>query len=338
MGGTFVHVIILGGTGLLGLASARRLRAFGHAVTLVGRRPPAQPPEGCRFVAADLDEITPSALQDLIAGHDALVYALGPDDRTRTPRDATGFFQTHLTDRTARAVAAGRRAGVAAAVVLGSYFSTWARTHPEVAARHPYVQARNDQARAAVAAGGDTVRVCVLEIPWVFGATRGVVPHWKGILYEPLRRLPVLPCPRGGTTTVTVDTLAEAVVAALERGRHDGRYPVGDEDLRLCEIIETITSELGTRTRLLPLPVSLAVPGLRAYGAALCLAGHGTGLDPRWLLRDVLGPEVFVDTAGTRAELGLARRDARAAIRASVRAAYPARFPGEPTPDATTGP
>lgn len=314
-----MRTIVIGGTGLLGSATRRLLLTRAHEVTVVARSAVSSPVAR----AVDVSTLSHAELVTLIDGHDHLVYALGPDDRSTAPVRSAPFFTEALVHRTARVMAAAREAGVVSAVVLGSYFSAHARSHPGLARRHVYVRARVEQAAAAVRAGGDSMRVCVLEIPYVFGTTSGVGPQWKGLLFEPLRRLPVVPLPRGSTTVATIATVAEAVAALLESGEHGARLPVGDDDLALHEIARVVTDTLGTRTWLPEFPAPLAEMCTRAGWAALPLFGKGMGLDLRWIVRDVLAADLLVDHATTRATLGLERRDARAAIRASVLACYP---------------
>lgn len=73
------HAIVLGGTGLLGRATALRLAESGWAVTVTGRDPARMPPElvaaGVQFVRSDRN--VPGDLSALLrTGADLLVDAL----------------------------------------------------------------------------------------------------------------------------------------------------------------------------------------------------------------------------------------------------------------------
>ena len=326
-GGT-LRVIIIGGTGLLGSALQPHLVGLGHTVTVVSRhaggRAGGPASAGVRWVPADIGTLDHAGLVDLVAGHDALVYALGPDDRVRAPVPSAPWFHENLAVRTDRVLTAAREAGTGAAVVLGSYFSTLDRdADAGLAQRHGYVAAREEQARRAIAAGGTTMRVGVLEVPWVFGVVPGVVPHWKALMYDPLGWVPLLPLGAGSTTVVSVDTVTAATGAWLAHGRHGDRVPVGDDDLTLHEIVRIAGAARRSRTRVIGVPTWLGEAVLGLVAAGLRLTGPGTGLDFRGLMRDVFGRRLVVDHASTRALLGLNQQDARAAIRASVRSCYP---------------
>jgi UDP-glucose 4-epimerase len=53
-----MRVALIGGTGLIGTASAEALVAAGHAVTLVSRNPPGRPSEGVRWTHGDISDAT----------------------------------------------------------------------------------------------------------------------------------------------------------------------------------------------------------------------------------------------------------------------------------------
>jgi len=72
-----MHVALIGGTGLIGTASAHALVAAGHGVTLIARNPPERPLDGAGWVRGDigdaaairsaLSEIHPDAVLHLAA-------------------------------------------------------------------------------------------------------------------------------------------------------------------------------------------------------------------------------------------------------------------------------
>lgn len=317
-----MRTIIIGGTGMLGTAVAGRLVAAGHPVTVVGRAANTPLP-GTTVVVADVSTLDAAGLRALAAGHDALVYALGPDDRSSIDPPADAFFAEHLVGRTERVLTAAREAGVTAAVVLSSYFATRARTDPGFAARHVYVAARVAQGERAIAAGGETVRVSVLEIPYVFGMPPGMRSQWRAMYYQPSRFAPVVPYPGGSTTAATSATVADAAGAALERGRHGARYPVGDGDMTFAWFFDRFLRALGRTSRTVPLPRPVAdLVGLAAV-AWLALRRESSGLDMRSVMGDVMYADHLVDHAATRAELGLVARDLGEAIDADVRHSYP---------------
>lgn len=216
-----MRALVVGATGLLGHATAAALVSSGHEVTLLARTAPAVPLpalEGAALTLGDAWTMPDNRLRRLLGKADWLVYALGPDDRSPVPVPAAAFFERHLVEASARVFTLAAQAGVAAATLFGSYFTAWARTHPGFAGRHAYVAARQRQAAACLAAGGDTTRVTVLEVPWVFGTVPGRVPMWREWLLPRIDG-PVVAFPRGGTTLATARTCGRTALAALERGR-----------------------------------------------------------------------------------------------------------------------
>lgn len=327
-----MRVMVLGATGLLGHATVGELLDAGHTVTALSRRPPraAHPRlDECHEMHVDVEAIDDDELRDRLEGHDAIAYALGPDDRAGVPPPASAYFEARLVCTTERVFRAAASAGVGAAVLFGSYFTAWERHRPGFSARHPYAAARLRQSERAVAAGGvsasggDGMRVSVLEIPCVFGAAPGVEVVWRRTVYDRVRRSRVVLWPDGATTTCTDRTVARAAVAAVERGEHGARYPVGDTDLEWNELLTIALAELGRTPPIVRAPRWLAEFAARRLGRSLARRGEASGIDPEQVMRDVMYARILTDHAHTRARLGIPRDDVLDASRRSVRASYP---------------
>lgn len=71
-----------------------------------------------------------------------------------------------------------KECGVKHSVILGSYFSYFAKKHPEwkLTKYHPYIRSRIDQENAAMSFAGNGFDVAVLELPYIFGTQPGVSP------------------------------------------------------------------------------------------------------------------------------------------------------------------
>ncbi len=328
-----MNVLVIGGTGLLGQHTAAELLANGHSVTLIGRRPaPALLPalDDPRLHARTLDAwaAPDDTLRDAARGHDACVYALGPDDRHPHPAPAARYLEDQLVAQTERILTAARTGGVRRAVVLGSYFATWHRLRPELrfAETHPYVRARVDQARRAVAAGGGQhtggMDVSVLEIPYVFGTVPGQLPLWKTLI-DGLRTVPLPLYPVGGTSVVTAAQVGQAAAAASEKGEHDARYPLADEHLTWTEMLGLMLQALGRRRPVVGVPRLFLEPGLRHVARQLARRGQESGIDPRHLLRHVMYQHLYVDPTESLRVLGYRRGGVPEAIAATVAACSP---------------
>ncbi len=327
-----MRVVVIGGTGLLGRESVLALRERGHEVSVFAKDVPsgheAAVPglESVPVHEIDVWGMPEEELAARFAGFEAMVYAVGPDDRSAPPRPAAAFFQTWLVEASERVFRAAATAGVRRAVLLGSYFATWERLHPEFgfAARHPYVSARVEQTRRCIAVGERTgMSVSVLEIPYVFGVHPGVVPFWKEILFDRIAAMPVVLYPRGGTSVTTSRHVGQAAASAVDRGTHAAAYPLGDMDMTWRQLLGHVMSALGKRGPIIDVPCRIADLASGRIARDLVPPGHESGLDPAWLMRDVMCRRIFVPWAPSRRLLGYEDGGVIEAITATVRACYP---------------
>ena len=331
--------MILGGTGLLGQHTALAMLAQGDAPQLValnaddellpalasGLHEAGLPSE---ITTANIWECSDAQLVELLRGTAAVVYALGPDDRNITETNPPGHYERYLAAQTERVARACHAAGVENLVVLGSYFTAWARSHPEFASHHPYVRARQHQAARAIAAGGGRAEggtdVSIIEIPYVFGAVPGRAPHWKTLLFEPQRRMPIVWYPAGGSSVVTAAQVGAVVAAASQRGRHGVHYPISDVDWTWAELIRQVRLALGLKSRKVhTVPRRLIEPLLWLVDRWLRRRGAEPGLNPRWLLREIMYQQIYVDASAAHAELDVPRGGVPEAIAEAVAASYP---------------
>lgn len=318
---------MLGGTGLLGQRAGAEFVARGHEVVSLARHPmPSDAPllgvvEHRLIDAFAADE---ADMTRALHGCEALVYALGPDDRSEVRGDPTEFFRTNLVETTERTVRAACRAGVGKVVLTGSYFATWERMHPDYgfASRHPYVAARIEQSARAVAAGERFgASVSVLEIPYVFGTIRGEGKRWKELLFDRVRG-PVVFFPTGGTSVITSVQAGQAMAGAVERGAHGARYPLNDIDLTWRELLSHGLEAMGRRPPIIGVPRWMAEFAARSMGRSLAARGLSSGLDPDHLIRDIMTQHMYVDATESREVLRYRPGGVPQAIRAVVREAY----------------
>ena len=89
-----LHALVIGGTGLLGYHAVRELRQRGHQVSVLALDMPAEGflPEGVQVVLADLDTCSDDDVRAMLAGCDAVVFAIGKDDRVVPAKPAYEFF------------------------------------------------------------------------------------------------------------------------------------------------------------------------------------------------------------------------------------------------------
>jgi dihydroflavonol-4-reductase len=332
-----MKVFIAGGTGLLGYHGALELLHRGHDV-----RTAALPdialgqwwPSQIQVEHADLFALDARALSRLMEGCDALVYALGPDDRETPPAPAYAYFHERLVLGSGRVIAAAREAGVRRCTVLGSYYATFQREWPRkrLADHHPYVRCRVEQAERAMAEGHGRMAVNVLELPYIFGAMPQRVPLWKKLLFDPLRRMPVILYPDGGSAMTTAEHVGQAIAGAVERGGDGERHPIGDENLTWDEMLHTMLDALGLQKRIVHLPALVGMLFGYAQRRGDARRGRERGLNHGVLFRDTMSERMYLDPVPSSQALGHDCGGVREAIAATVRACYPDRFSRADTP------
>jgi nucleoside-diphosphate-sugar epimerase len=318
-----MKTFIIGGTGLLGSAAANELLQRGHAVRSVALPPlPSEanlPPE-MELTLGNYLTMSDDELLNQLRGCDSLVFAAGVDERIEFPKPVFDQYLKYNVAPVERLLRLGKQVGVKRAVIMGSYFSYFAKIHPEMrlAEHHPYIRARLLQAETALAFDGAEMAVMVLELPYIFGTQPGRKPVWSFLVERIQGMKGATFYPRGGTTMVTVRQVAQAVAGALEKGRGGTCYPVGWYNWIWTEMLAVFHRSMGLPNRkVVTIPTWL----FRLYGRKLRrdfeAKGIETGLDMVHLA-DLQTAEIFIDPACIRDELGVTDDDLEAAIADSV--------------------
>lgn len=323
-------VSIVGGSGLLGYHASLECLRRGHAVQCIARSPIELGDtflDRLKLREADVFDLPRRELVRLFEGVDAMVYAVGPDDRVTPRAPAYDFFRERLVQAAGRVVAAAREAGVRRCAVLGSYYTHFERLspHKQLAAHHPYIRCRVEQAERVFREGRDTMAVSVLELPYVFGVMPGREPLWKRVLLDRLLRMPVVVYPAGGSAMIAAAHVGQAIAGAVEHGRDGVSYPVGDENLSWDEMLVTMLAALGIERRIVHLPAFAGAWLGRAMRALQARHGRESGLEPEHLFTQVMTDCLYLDAEPIARELGYGRGGVRAAITETVLACYPAR-------------
>lgn len=262
-----MNVLLIGGTGLSGAATALHLRDLGHAVTLMARKPPtANGLQDFPFLPGDyLAGIAIKTLQ----GFDALVFAAGADIRQLPPdTDPDGFFLKANADALCRIFAQAREAGIRRAVNVSSYY---ALVCPQTIATSNYVRSRHLGDSAIRALNSTDFQVCTLHAPFILGHVPGLeVPHLRALVQYAAGQLPLpLLAPAGGVNHISADSVAEAIASALVDGEPGRAYLLGDENLSWKTYLELFCTaagnpqELTTSTEEHPLLVDAILYGGR---------------------------------------------------------------------------
>ena len=294
-----MRVFIIGGTGLLGYHATLALLQKEHHVSALasgGFKPGAWYPDEVELTYYNIFEADASDLTKLLQDYDALVYAVGPDDRVAPPAPAYDFFYERLVETTERVCMAAEAAGVKRVVILNSYLAYFHREHPEwkLAEHHPYIHCRVQQAERTLALANDAFTVMIFEIPYIFGIMPDRRPFWDEVLVSRLNWMkPWIFYTAGGTVMASATYMGQAIYGALAHGQ-SGRYPIGEQNMSWKEWLTLVSVALyGKEKRIVTLPTELA----QLYGKyeqfTLARQNREAGLDYSRYMKDVQSRYTF---------------------------------------------
>ena len=233
-----MNILIVGGAGMIGGYSALYMRSHGHNVTLAGRHPVENVPilEDLPFLKGDY--IAGDYTLEILAEFDTILFAAGADPR-HVPH---GYPADEFYLLSCKAVIAfaqlARDAGVKRFVYIGSFYLHVA---PDLVATTPYVRSRKLAADGVTSLAGPDFHVCSLDAPFVVGSVPGMnVPMFVAYTQYAEGKFEIPPfAPTGGTNFISVQSLTEAISAALDHNHSQaisGRAMlVGDENLTFSQ-------------------------------------------------------------------------------------------------------
>lgn len=154
-----MKVFIVGGTGLLGSASAAELIQRGHKVRSVALPPLPQNavlPSEMEIVFGNYMTMTDEELATQFTGCDALVFAAGVDERVEFPAQVLDHYIKYNVTPVQRLLKIGKELGIKRTVILGSYFAYFAKQWPKLkqTEKHSYIKSRIMQEEAAMEFNG----------------------------------------------------------------------------------------------------------------------------------------------------------------------------------------
>ncbi|SNT37052.1 Nucleoside-diphosphate-sugar epimerase [Asanoa hainanensis] len=298
-----MRILVVGGSGLVGVHVTEVLRGRGHQVATAART--AAP--GIDHLL-DVKSATPDELRRLLAGHDGVVYATRTDEQRGLPKPIYPAFRHDLVDPVVRLFTAARAERLTRGVVMGSYYTYYDRLHPQwrLPERHTYIRCRVEQAAEGRAAAGPDLPVAVVELPFVFGRAGDRLPNWSAPLDRWARSRAPLAVPAGGSAAVSARSVAEITADALEQAS-GADLPVADENLTWAEMVARIAAAVGRPRRVRRLPGAAARASMRLGGALQALGRKESGVNPTYAA-DLFLTELFIEPTTGR-DLEPALRD-----------------------------
>ncbi len=146
--------------------------------------------------------------------------------------------------------------GVKKFVVLGSYFTYFADSFPELGLErdHVYIRTREEQKAAVLEETSPGFDTFVLELPYILGTLKGRVPPWT-FIFLMLAGIGkrALFFKRGGTAAVTAGQVGQAAIGALEKGIGGNAYPLGGKNYEWGDFAEKYFEVTRKRKKLIAL-------------------------------------------------------------------------------------
>jgi dihydroflavonol-4-reductase len=312
-----MHVLLIGGNGFIGSATARALLAAGHSVRCL-LRPTSKTHriDGLTWERAEGDVRDAASVLAAARGCGAIIHLASPSswDQIDSP-----VMDDVVVGGTRHVFAAARETG-ARVVYVSSATAVNGSPEPHVfdedaaftlpVARYRYARAKLQAealCREAAAGGHHAVIVNPAE---VYGPEDTELIT-AGNLIDFARSSPVFVC-RGGTSVVHVDDVATGIVRALERGRPGERYILGGDNLSVEDLARRTLAILGQHKKTVMMPTGL-VRAVAAAGRALHLP---LPFNPRVIPYATL--YWFMDAGKARRELDVTFRPADDVLRPAL--------------------
>jgi nucleoside-diphosphate-sugar epimerase len=320
-----MRAFVTGGTGFVGLATVRALRARGDDVVVLVRSPSkatALRDLGVTLVEGDMS--SKDALRAAMAGCDAVLHIAGSYKIGIPPSERPAMFDANVRG-TEATLDAAIDAGVPRIVYVSTvnvFGNTKGSVVDETYRRDPaegyltyYDETKflaHRMAEERIAKGAPIVIVQP-------GGVYGPGDHSQvGSTIEQVRtgKLRARSFPGIGLTFVHVDDVASGILLALDRGRVGESYVLGGQITTLGDVIDRTAAIAGTKAPRMTIPswmTRVAIPFAPVVTKAM-------GLPPnlRELISSADGVTYWGSDAKARTELGYAPRDLDTGLRQTL--------------------
>lgn len=319
-----MNILIIGGTGLLGLAAAKELIKRGHKVktiTLPNNPKDLQLPEGLEVIYGDYEIMSDEELRKHLFHQEALVFAAGIDERVEHQAPVYEFYKQKNIIPLKRLLKIAKEVKVKTAVVLGSYFSYLDRVFENLYLyeNHPYIKSRIDQSNEAFSFYDASFNVTVLELPYIFGVQDGRKPVWV-FLVEQIKKMKLFTFyPKGGTAMITVNQAGQAIASAVETAKGAKNIPIGYYNLTWKKMLKIFHKHMGIPKRpVITIPKWLYKIALIKYKNSYKKRNIESGLNLS-KLPEIMTKKAYIDNKYMKNILKVKEDDIDKAIGDSVR-------------------
>jgi dihydroflavonol-4-reductase len=313
-------VLVIGGEGFIGWHIVQALyQSNRFEVELLSRSAKQNPFPDLKLHENNLWESTESQVVAFLNNYNYVVFAGGSDERVPIKGKAIDFFYAANVVPCKKLVEWAEKASVEKVIILGSYFTTLNRNYPawKMAEMHPYVASRVAQQQESIAASSGQTSVVVLELPYIFGSVPHKIPLWKPLV-DYIKSSYWVFYTKGGTNMVAVESVADAVVGAIDSAKHGDCLFVGDENLTWKEMLEEIVGNLQKTRKIITIPNSILIIFAQIYLWYLKIFGKEYGLNPVEFIKTQT-EFTFLDAKQTQQYLGYNNSDLSIAIAQCVK-------------------
>ncbi len=319
-----MKIFMVGGTGLLGSEAAFELIKRGHQVSSIALPPlpvGASLPKEMKLTMANYLELSDQEIRDFMFGMDGFIFAAGVDERIEGTKPIYDFYAKYNIFPMEKLIRIAKESGVKHVVVLGSYFSYFARiwTELDLYHHHPYIRSRIDQANLALSFADEKMSVSVLELPYIFGTQPGRKPVWTFLIEQIQLMKKVTMYPKGGTTMLTVKQVGQCIASAMEIENQGQNYPIGYYNMTWKEMLKIFHKYMGVpHKKIMTIPKFLYRFAMKSKVKEYREKDVETGLDLMELVH-IMTRNAYIDKASVIDTFGVEPDDIEGAIGESVK-------------------
>jgi len=315
-------VLVTGATGFLGKALVPRLAAAGHRIRMLGRSTPG--PELLaqgELVQGDLSDR--AVVKRALAGVDVLYHLAG--QVSFDPADGPAMYKLHVAGTRGRLEEVRARGGLQR-MVLASTSGTTAVSRTErtateedlppleVVGRWPYYLSKIYEEKLVLEhAGKHALPVVVMNPTLLLGPGDERLSSTWTVMKFLQRDLPAMP--NGGMSFVDVRDVADAFVAAMDRGEVGGKHLMG-VNMSMSEFFGRLERISGVAAPRLRLPSRVNVAGAKLLEKLAEVRGREPALDAASV--DIAEHWFWVDSRKAERELGFVARDPQETLQDTV--------------------